>query len=127
MQGSCIRNSCPQLFGMNTSPANANMNLVVLAQMLERLDRSAHAVDAEQYRAVAARLAAELQAVPRDAALEGVLESFPAAAQLYENLNYQHAGLCRSPMDASLAAELAARAAIDGARRSAPGQPAQAA
>jgi len=56
-----------------------------------------------------------------------VLEAFPAAAQLYENLNYQHAGLCRSPMDASLAAELAARAAIDGARRFAPGQPAQAA
>jgi len=112
---------------MNTSPAHANMNLVVLAQMLERLDRSAKAVDAEQYRAVATRLAAELQAAPRDAALEGVLESFPAAAQLYENLNYEHAGLCRSPMDASLAAELAARAAIDGARRSAPGQPAQAA
>ena len=103
------------------------MNLVVLAQMLERLDRSAQAVDAKQYRTVAARLAAELQAAPRDAALEAVLESFPAAAQLYENLNYQHAGLCRSPMDASLAAEFAARAAIDGARRFAPGQPAQAA
>jgi hypothetical protein len=112
---------------MNTSPVNANMNLVVLAQMLERLDRSAQAVDATQYRTVATRLAAELQAAPRNAALERVLESFPAAAQLYENLNYQHAGLCRSPMDASLAAELAARAAIDGARRAAPGQPAQAA
>ena len=112
---------------MNTSPANANMNLVVLAQMLERLDRSAQAVDAEQYRAVVARLAAELEAAPHDAKLDGVLEAFPAAAQLYENLNYQYAGLCRSPMDSALAAELAARAAIDGARRSAPGQPAQAA
>jgi hypothetical protein len=110
---------------MNTSPVNANMNLVVLAQMLERLDRSAQAVDAEQYRTVASRLTAELEAAPRDATLEGVLDAFPAAAQLYENLNYQHAGLCRSPMDASLGAELAARAAIDGARRSAPGQPAQ--
>ena len=110
---------------MNTTPVNANMNLVVLAQMLERLDRSAQAVDAEQYRAVVARLAAELEAAPRDAALDGVLEAFPSSAQLYENLNYQHAGLCRSPMDSALAAELAARAAIDGARRSAPGQPAQ--
>jgi hypothetical protein len=108
---------------MNTSPANANMNLVVLAQMLERLDRSAQAVDAEQYRTVASRLAAELDAAPRDAALDRVLEAFPAAAQLYENLNYRHAGLCRSPMDAALAAELAARAAIDGARRK-PAQPA---
>lgn len=107
---------------MNTPPITANMNLVVLAQMLERLDRSAQAVDAGQYRTVAARLAAELEAVPHDAALEGVLDASPAAAQLYENLNYQHAGLCRSPMDAGLAAELAARAAIDGARRFAPGQ-----
>jgi hypothetical protein len=109
---------------MNTSPVNARMNLVVLAQMLERLDQSTQPVDAEQYRSVAGRLAAELEAAPRDAALEGVLEAFPAAAQLYENLNYRHADLCRSAMDASLAAELAARAAIEGAGRSTPGQPA---
>jgi len=32
---------------------------------------------------------------------------------VYENLNYQHAGLCRSALDASLAAELAARKAIE--------------
>ena len=106
---------------MNTTPATTNMNLVVLAQVLERLDRSAQAVDAEQYRTVAARLAAELEAAPRDASLEGVLDASPAAAQVYENLNYQHAGLCRSSLDAALAAELAARAAIDGARLSAAG------
>jgi hypothetical protein len=110
---------------MNTTPVTAHMNLLVLAQMLERLDRSAQAVDAEQYRTVAARLAAELEAAPRDATLDGVLQACPAAAQLYENLNYRHAGLCRSPMDAALGAELAARAAIDGARRSAPGQRSQ--
>jgi hypothetical protein len=110
---------------MNSTPVNAHMNLVVLAQMLERLDRSAQAVDPEQYRSVAARLAAELESAPRDATLDGVLQAFPAAAQLYENLNYRHAGLCRSPMDAALGAELAARAAIDGARRFAPGQRSQ--
>ena len=106
---------------MNTTPIAANMNLVVLAQMLERLDRSARAVDAGQYRTVAARLAAELEAAPRDSALEGVLEASPAAAQVYENLNYRHAGLCRSPMEAGLSAEIAARAAIDGIRRAATG------
>lgn len=106
---------------MNTTPITARMNLVVLAQMLERLDRSTQAVDAGQYRTVATRLAAELEAAPREAALEGLLEAFPAAAQLYENLNYRHAGLCRSPMDAGLAAQIAARAAIDGARRCADG------
>jgi hypothetical protein len=102
---------------MNTTPVTVNKNLVVLAQMLERLDRSSQSVDAEQYRTVAARVGAELEAAPHDAALDAVLDAFPAVAQLYENLNYQHAGLCRSPLDAGLAAEVAARAAIDAARR----------
>lgn len=103
---------------MNTrSFPTVNKNLVLLAQVLDRLERSAQPVDAEQFRAVAARLAAELEAAPRDAALEAVLETFPAVAEMYENLNYRHAGLCRSALDPSLAAELAARAAIDVARR----------
>ena len=102
---------------MNTTPVTVNKNLVVLAQMLERLDRSPQPVDPEQYRTVAARLGAELEAAPHDAALEAVLDAFPAMAQLYENLNYQHAGLCRSPLEPGLAAEIAARAAIDAARR----------
>jgi hypothetical protein len=46
-----------------------------------------------------------------------VLDAYPAAAQLYENQNYQHAGLCRSPLEASLDAELRARQVIDRARR----------
>jgi len=45
-----------------------------------------------------------------------VLDSFPAVAELYENLHYEHAGLCRSVLETSLAAELAARAAIESAR-----------
>ena len=102
---------------MNTTPATVNKNLVVLARMLDRLERSAQPVDAGQFRALAARLCAELEATAHDAALEAVLATFPAVAQLYENLNYQHAGLCRSPLDAALAAEVAARNAIDGARR----------
>ena len=102
---------------MNTTPVTANKNLVVLAQMLERLDRSAHPVDPEQYRTVVARLGAEIDAATRDAGLDAVLDTFPAAAQLYENLNYQHAGLCRSPLEQGLTAEVAARAAIDAARR----------
>ena len=103
---------------MNTSPVTANKNLVMLAQMLERLDRSAVPVDPEQYRTLVGRVSAELEAAPLDA----VLDAFPATAQLYENLNYQHAGLCRSPLERALGAELAARAAIDGARRMAPGE-----
>ena len=105
---------------MNTTPATVNKNLVVLAGMLDRLERSAQPIDPGQYRALVARLTAELEATPHDAALEAVLATFPAVAQLYENLNYQHAGLCRSPLDAALSAEMAARRAIDVAKAKRP-------
>ncbi|MBE7367878.1 hypothetical protein [Ramlibacter pallidus] len=101
---------------MNTT---VSKNLVMLARMLERLDRSDVAVDPLQYRGVVEHLAQVLRSVPHDAALEAVLEASPATAELYENLQYQHAGLCRSPLEPALNAELAARAAIDAARRSA--------
>ncbi len=108
---------------MNTTPSlTVHRNLVVLAQVLDRLERSAQPANADQFRAVAGRVAAELDAAPHDAVLEAVLDRFPAVAEIYENLNYQHAGLCRSALDAASAAELAARAAIDSARRrAAPG------
>jgi hypothetical protein len=102
---------------MNTSPVTVNRNLVVLARMLDRLERSPEPVDPEQFRAVVARVSAELEASPRDAGRDAVLDTFPVVAELYENLNYAHAGLCRSALDAGLAAELAAGAAIEAARR----------
>jgi hypothetical protein len=103
---------------MNSTPfPTLHKNLVVLARILDRLERSAQRVDPDQFRAVATRLAAELDAAPRDAALEAVLEAFPTVAEAYENLNYRHAGLCRSPLERASAAEMAARSAIDAARR----------
>jgi hypothetical protein len=112
---------------MNTTPfLTLHKNLVVLARILDRLERSAQPIDADQFRAVAGRLAAKLEAVPRDAALDAVLDTFPAVAEMYENLNYRHAGLCRSALEPALAAELAARAAIDSARqRASEGPPAK--
>lgn len=110
---------------MNTTPATVNKNLVVLAGMLDRLERGREPIDAGQYRALAALLSGELEGAASDTTLEVVLSTFPAVAQLYENLNYRHAGLCRSPLDAALAAELAARKAIEAARRPA-GPPAEA-
>lgn len=101
---------------MNTT---SSKNLVMLARMLERLDRSAVAVDPQQYRGVVEHLAHVLRALPYDAALEAVLKASPSTAELYENLQYQHAGLCRSPLEAALEAELAARSAIEAARWSA--------
>jgi hypothetical protein len=101
---------------MNTTPVTPT-NLAVLGRMLERLERSGRPLDAGQYRVLAERVAAELQAAPHDAQLEAALDAFPSVAELYENLNYRHAGLCRSPLDPALAAESAARAAIDRARK----------
>jgi hypothetical protein len=103
---------------MNTTPVTPT-NLAVLARMLDRLERSGRPVDAGQFRSIVQRVAAQLQAAAHDAQLEAVLDAFPAVAELYENLQYQHAGLCRSPLDAGLAAESQARAVIQRAQKAA--------
>jgi hypothetical protein len=100
---------------MNSS-RTLTTNAVLLAQLLERLERGGHP-DAGQYRLVAQRLAQELARVDDFDALDAVLEAHPAAARIYENMNYQHAGLCRSLLDTSLAAEQRAREAIAKAMR----------
>lgn len=94
----------------------------ILAQLLERLDASRQPVDAHQYRTVAARLSAMLANTDID--WQPLLEQSPAAAALYENLHYGDAGLCRSPLDAAMRAELLASRALAAARsRRAPDEP----
>ena len=102
---------------MKTSSVTLNKNLVLLAQILERLEQSGRTIDADQYRVLVNRITEELKATPHDAGLDAVLENFRTVSELYENLNYEHAGLCRSALESGLAAEVSARAAIDGARR----------
>lgn len=101
---------------MNNS-ISLNKNLALLARVLERLEQSTQAVDAQQYLSVVNHLASELAIAPQDAGLDAVLQACPSAGELYENLNYQHAGLCRAALDPAMAAEAAARAAIAKARR----------
>lgn len=98
------------------SPARFSV-AVMLAQLLERLDRSAVPVGAEQYRSVVRHLSAEFDTLQSEADFSRLLDAFPSAAELYENLNYQHAGLCRSPLDLALDAEVRARKAIAAAMR----------
>ena len=100
-----------------TTPLTTHRNLVTLAQVLRRLERSRVPVDPEQYRALVGQITSELAQHPRDASLEMLLAAVPELAELYENLNYEVAGLCRSPLEASVQAEKAARAAIESARR----------
>jgi hypothetical protein len=76
-----------------------------LARLLQRMELSAAPVDARQYRSVATRLAEELGTVPADQSLAAVLQAHPAAAELYENLYYAHAGLCRAPLELAAQAE----------------------
>jgi len=94
--------------------------LAAMARLLEKLDRSGEPVDAEQYRHVVKRLQALMAECVADGhadeALDAVLEVFPAAAELYENLQYAHAGLCRTPLERSLQSEAAARDVIERAR-----------
>lgn len=102
---------------MNTTTKQAlPRNAALLAGLLERLEAANHS-DAAQYRDVVARLKQELQSLPHDAAMEALLNASPAAATVYENLHYENAGLCRSLLDAAAQSELAARDAINRARR----------
>jgi hypothetical protein len=103
-----------------TTPNTRKTDLTVthvLAELLERLERSAVPVGAEQYRSVVRHLVSELGDVEPGTALGALLDSHPAAAELYENVYYQHAGLCRSALDASLAAELQTKEVLDRAMR----------
>lgn len=95
------------------TPSKADMTSThVLAALLERLERSVATVDAQQYQSVVRRLADALEQLDSSAERDAMLAKFPAASELYENLQYQHAGLCRSPLDAALAAEQLARESI---------------
>ncbi|WP_332776657.1 hypothetical protein [Polaromonas sp.] len=99
-----------------TKPLPSKTDLTVahvLAELLERLEHSAAPVGAEQYRSVVLHLLDEFGDVESGTALSALLDTHPAAAELYENLNYQYAGLCRSSLDASLSAEREAKQAID--------------
>ena len=91
--------------------------VATLAQLLERVGTQVAAIGAVQYQSIVRHLSEELARVDSDDALDVVLRTFPAASEVYENLNYEHAGLCRSPLDLSLNTEMQARAAIQHAAR----------
>ena len=102
---------------MNPQATSLLPNLTVLARMLERVERSGRPVNPDQYRALVEHVVQAIESVPHDAALDALFAECPTAAEVYENLNYQHAGLCRSPLEPALHAEMAARRAIEAARK----------
>ncbi len=89
---------------------------ITLAELLQRVESSAVTVGPAQYRRLVQHLSRLLDSLAPGPGLDALLTTFPAAAALYENVRYDQAGLCRSPLEASLATELQAREAIAKAR-----------
>jgi hypothetical protein len=94
-------------------------SLAAMAGLLERLERHptpSRGASAEQYQGVARQVSRLLSLAEPDALLHQLLDAAPATAEIYENLRYSAAGLCRSPLERALNAELAASAVIVKAR-----------
>ena len=91
--------------------------LAAMAMLLERLENQPRSASPDQYRGVVTQINTLLAAAEPGAALDSLLRAAPATAELYENLTYEHAGLCRSPLEVALNAELAVGAALKKARR----------
>ena len=85
---------------------------VTLAQLLQQLEVTTQPSGADQYRSVVRHLSTELGQAEPGRELDALLTAFPATAELYENLQYAQAGLCRQPLEASLNSELLARQVI---------------
>lgn len=99
-----------------THPASTTGDLTVvflLGRLLERMEHSSVPLNPTQYRSVVQHLARELEALRPSAALDALLAQLPATAELYENVRYAQAGLCRTPLDRAVEAERRAREALE--------------
>jgi antitoxin component HigA of HigAB toxin-antitoxin module len=103
----------PQLESLRTRLEN----VIALARLLERVERSAEPIGADQYRALVRQLKLALsQDLPADA-LQAVLGAHPAAAELYENMHYEQSGLSRSSLERSIGSEMLASQVLARAAR----------
>jgi hypothetical protein len=90
----------------STNPVRTRLETVIaLARLLERVESSPARVDADQYRRLVTQLTAALSDDLPAQALDAILAAHPAAAELYENLHYRHAGLSRVSLERSVASE----------------------
>ena len=86
--------------------------LAAMAGLLERLDRQPRGASAEQYRGVVQQIQQLLSLADPGAEFDALLRLAPATAEVYENMCYDQAGLCRSPLEPALNAELEAAKVI---------------
>jgi hypothetical protein len=94
---------------MSPSEVRSHMhNVVALADLLECVETGAAQASASGYRLLVQRLQVALgKDLPGDALLD-VLDRYPAASEVYENMHYQHSGLFRAPLERSVSSELIA-------------------
>ena len=79
-----------------------------LAHLLEHIERSGGPVHPDQYQKVVARLKESLAGSLPESALAAVLSTYPSAAEIYENITYEHAGLSRAPLEINVSSEVLA-------------------
>lgn len=86
--------------------------LAALALLLEKLERQPRDASPGQYRRVAQQVSSLLEGATDDADLQALLNFFPATAELWENLHYAAAGLCRAPLGPLAETELETHALL---------------
>ena len=80
--------------------------VIALARILERVEQGRASVSADEYQLIVQRLQAALsQELPAEA-LQSILAAHPSAAEVYENMQYEHAGLSRSSLERSVVTEM---------------------
>lgn len=79
-----------------------------LAHLLEHIERTGGSVDADSYRNVVARLKTALSGPLPEPALAAVLRTYPSAAEIFENMNYETAGLARVSLERNVSSEVLA-------------------
>ena len=95
---------------MNPSDVRSHLHKVVaLADLLESVEAGAATASASGYRLLVQRLQVALgKELPADTLL-AILDRYPAASEVYENMHYARSGLFRSPLERSVSSELIAR------------------
>ncbi len=84
-----------------------------LAHLLDHIERSGGPVNAEHYLQVVSKLKDALAGSLPDVALAAVLRTYPSAAELHENLNYEMAGLARASLESNISSEVLAAQVLE--------------
>lgn len=88
--------------------------IAALAKILQKAEEGGYPGHAEQFQHVAKQLSELLADVEADEILYSIFNAYPAAAELYENVRYAHAGLCLHDIDAAIEAETQAAELLKG-------------